>query len=548
MENSPLKPLNDLQDKAQPVQNRKHKLSRNISLITLFIVFTSYCIYNFNNKDWNNERRIIQDDVQNYYVYIPAAVIYHDINLEKVHRQLPENIRQKLWLVRSKETGLLFSKMTMGLAIIQAPFIAITHYLIVPLTDYPADGYSPPYKITLLFCSLLFLFIGLWYMRKILLTHYHESIVAFLLLIVGLGTNLTWYVTTEPAMSHVYSFALIIVFYYRLQYWLKKPEILNTILLGFLFGLIVLIRPTNIIVGALFLASEKPLLRIKYIASHYQHLLLMIAAYMLIWAPQLAFWKFSTGHWFMYTYGDEGFFFNNPQVLSSLFSYRKGWLIYTPLMALTFIGLPFLWKKNREIFWQVSALLVLLTYVNASWWCWWFGGSFGLRAYIDGYGLFALAIGAFLQAIFNKGKIYIKLLGAVCIIGFIALNIFQTWQYRVGLIHYAYETKHTFWMNFLRTKPQKNYFESLVQPDIKSSKKGHYFSKNEVTESVRKQFLHKENMKRKIGINYLKDRIISNKYVLDEIKTEAERLQVPVDTLITKRATAEYDLYLSKKQ
>jgi len=385
-------------------------------------------------------------------------------------------------------------------------------------------------------------------MRKILLTHYHESIVAFLLLIVGLGTNLTWYVTTEPAMSHVYSFALILVFYYKLQFWLKKPEILNTLLLGILFGLIVLIRPTNIIVGALFLASEKPLLRIKYIASHYQHLLLMIAAYMLIWAPQLAFWKFSTGHWFMYTYGDEGFFFNNPQVLSSLFSYRKGWLIYTPLMALTFIGLPFLWKKNREIFWQVSALLVLLTYINASWWCWWFGGSFGLRAYIDGYGLFALAIGAFLQAIFNvKSKIASFLFPAVFIF-FIGVNLLQTWQYRIGMIHYDSNTKTTFWMHYLKTRFQPDYYEKLVKPDIKSSKKGHYFSKNEVTETVRKQILHKESIKREIGISYLKDRILSNKHVLEEIKTEAERLQIPVDTLITKRATAEYDLHLARQQ
>jgi len=451
-------------------------------------------------QDWNDERRIIQEDVQNYYVYVPAFIIYHDANLRSVHNKLPQYIQQRLWLGTSEKTGRQYSKMTMGLALIHAPFIAITHYLILPLTNYPATGYSPPYKITLLICSLIFLFLGLFYLRKVSLRYYSDYTSALLILIVGLGTNLTWYVTTEPVMSHVYSFALILMFYDKLQDWLIKPGFKNTVLMGLLFGLIVLIRPTNIIVGFLILASAKPWERIKFLIRKYQYILLMIAAYLVIWAPQLAFWKIMGGSWFMYTYGDEGFFFNNPQIISSLTSYRNGWLVYTPLMALSFIGLPILWKLNREHFWQVLTLLALFTFVNSSWWCWWFGGSFGNRAYIDGYGIFALSIGAVLHAVSNYRIKVVTVFVSLLITAFSAINILQTWQYRVGMIHYDSNTKETFWMHYLRTKPNPDYFNRLIKPDYESSKKGIYFSKNEITEEALKELRKKEALKRNIRI------------------------------------------------
>ena len=47
----------------------------------------------------------------------------------------------------------------------------------------------------------------------------------------------------------------------------------------------------------------------------------------------MLYWKHIMGTFFFYSYDQEGFFFGNSHVLDGLLSYRKGWFIYTPIMA-----------------------------------------------------------------------------------------------------------------------------------------------------------------------------------------------------------------------
>ena len=55
--------------------------------------------------------------------------------------------------------------------------------------------------------------------------------------------------------------------------------------------------------------------------------------------PQMVYWKLHTGNLLFYTYGEEKFFWNDPKVLEGLFSFRKGWLVYSPLMLLSLTGI-----------------------------------------------------------------------------------------------------------------------------------------------------------------------------------------------------------------
>lgn len=457
-------------------------LSKRLSLITLWLIFTGVCLYNIQNKDWNKPIRLVKDDVQNYYIYTVAVIVYQDIKLDRVYAKLPREVTSNFWLGYHKETRKAYSKMSMGLALVYAPFTAFAHYVLVPLMGAEPNGYSPPYKIGLLISALAFFLFGLWNLRKLLLEHFSETVTALTLIVIAFGTNITWYVSSEATMSHIYSFALIIYMYRLLQQWFIKPGIWLTILIGLVFGLTVLIRPTNLMFLVLFFATDNFRERLMFLLRNYARIILMILMFLLVWSPQFAFWKYVSGNWFFYTYNNETFFWNNPQIFSSLFSYRKGWLIYTPLMALAFIGLPLLWKKYSPLFWQVSTVLVLLIYINSSWWCWWFGGSYGNRAYIDGYGLFALAIAAVFQAIINTKK-WIPILSVLIIVtGLTSLNLFKTWQYRMGLIHYASETKQTFWMNFLKSKPHPDYYNYLVYPDHQLAKAGRFYPETEKTE------------------------------------------------------------------
>ena len=466
-----------------PQLNRFFSLvQRKLSLIILWLLFSGFAIYNIQSQQWLQQDKLIKDDVQLSYIYTSAAIVYGEYDLGKAHQQLPSDVKSLVWFYRNAETNRDYSKMSMGMGMIYAPFTAFAHYVILPFTDYPADGYSPPYKIALLISAMCFFLFGLWQLRKLLLKYFSESITALTLIVIALGTNITWYASYEATMSHVYSFALVLFFYRMLECWFEKPGIWLTVLNGFIFGLIVLIRPTNIMFVVLFIVGDNFIDRIKFLLKNYWKLIIMIFSFLIAWVPQFLFWKWASGEWFLYTYGEEGFIWNNPQIMSSLLSYRKGWLVYTPLMVLLFVGLPFLWIKYRRLFWQVFMVLVLATYINSSWWCWWFGGSFGNRAYIDAYGIYALAIAAVFQAIGSLKKWMISTVGIILVAAFVFFNLFQTWQYNRGLLNYVGETKSTYWSNFLQTKPHPGHYVNLILPSHRMGVKGIYYSYIEKTE------------------------------------------------------------------
>ncbi len=484
---------------------RKHSLS----FVTLWLVFISISGVNLKTREWENPIRIIQDDVHLYYVYLPAAFVHHDLTFGFFLKE--PDYQSKFWISAHPETGVRIPKMSMGMAMVYAPFFLFAHYIVMPLTGAAGGVYAIPYKVALVVASLLFLLLGLYLLRKLLLRYFDEAAVALTLVVVAFGTNMLWYVTHEPAMSHIFSFALILLMADQTQRWLAKPGIKQSLLLGLLFGLIVLIRPTNIIFGMIILLMPGEGVyrfgeRLRFIFRNYAGIIVMVAGFLLVWAPQLAFWKFASGNWFYYTYGEEKFFFGNPQIFSSLFSWRKGWLIYTPLMLLAFAGLPFLFRRHRGLFNLTAIMLVLLTWVNASWWCWWFGGSFGNRAYIDGYGIFAFGLAAVAQAMLTQRFRVLRIVFMLVTGFFVFLSVFQQWQYRQGLIHYVSMTRAVYFNSLFRTTHNPKLLDPLIDPDHNAGMKGIYYPLHEISRAEKQ-----ERNKRIMNVfpylhNYLKEK------------------------------------------
>jgi hypothetical protein len=52
------------------------------------------------------------------------------------------------------------------------------------------------------------------------------------------------------------------------------------------------------------------------------------------------------------------FYFLDPEIISGLFSYRKGWLIYTPVMAFGLVGMFFTRKSATPLFLPVLLFIV----------------------------------------------------------------------------------------------------------------------------------------------------------------------------------------------
>jgi hypothetical protein len=310
--------------------------------------------------------------------------------------------------------------------------------------------------------------------QYILLTHFSDAIVAISIFIVGITTNLLFYTTQEAAMTHSFSFFLFACFVYLTKQWFDNPKWRYSILLGIVFGLISLIRPTNALILIVFLLfGIKRVSDIKKQFSlflrSYKKILIIVFFSLVVWLPQLIYWKYITGHWLFWSYIDnESFYFNHPYFFQFLFGFKKGWLIYTPVMILSLIGCYFTWKNYKEYFFSILVFLLFNIYVLS---CWWFGGSFGMRALIECYALLIIPLAAFLHAV-SKSKWVIKIPTFVLVFLLSSLSIFNFVKFRYDTIHYDSMTKDAYFKYFFSLKPDDDFYNLLERYDYEEARNG----------------------------------------------------------------------------
>ncbi|HPQ35788.1 MAG TPA: hypothetical protein PK563_14945 [Tenuifilaceae bacterium] len=448
------------------------KNSRVLSHISIIVILILTVWLQFYVKGWK-KNRVIEWDTMVYYSYLPAAFIHHDLTMEFKNTN-PKEYSQKFWSHRTPHGGLVV-KMSSGMAFIYAPFFFIAHTLAKPL-GFEADGYSLPYRMALALGAIFYLALGLFVLRKFLRKYFSEITVSITLLLTAFATNLWYYSTIEPAMSHVYNFTFFVLFIALLDDWLKDPKFGPSICLGLISGIISLIRPTNALIGIFFLLwgiSNISTLRdrIQYLFKKWDKLLVIAGFAILVWVPQMVYWKIQAGQFFYYSYGGEGFFFLKPHIIDGLFSFRKGWFIYTPIMFVATLGIFLLPKYVKGSALAISVYLSLNIYIIFSWWSWWYGGSYGARPMIESYAIMAIPLAAVVEY-FTKSKRWIKYLSFSIFFLFISHGIFQTFQYYYGAIHWDSMTKKAYFHSFGKLKPSGKFWEYLEKPNYKSAHDG----------------------------------------------------------------------------
>ncbi len=447
---------------------KKHFVTWSILLVVVVVVWSD-----FNVKIWKTPDKVIQWDVIDYYGYLPAAFIYHDITLRfKDHYR---GDKKFVFWAKKTATGKYVFKMTMGVSVMVSPFFFAANALAGPL-GYNTGGYSEPYRFVLVMAGLFYLVLGLVFLAKVLRTYFTKTVTGIVILSLGLGTNLLWYSTYEPGMSHVYTFFLATVFIYLTLLWHKYPTLFRAVLIGIVTGLLTLVRPINILFVLFFILYDiKNVADIRRKLNLYRsktpHLLLMTGFGFLILFPQLIYWKTVTGHWVYYSYGKEGFFFLHPQIINVLFSFRKGWFVYTPVMIFAVAGIWFTFKKYRAFSIAILLLLFVYLYVVSSWWCWWYGGGLGQRELIDIYPFMAIPLAAFLERIGNLGKPKAYVAGIIVALS-VLLGAFYNVQYRHGAIHWDSMTKAAYFNSFGRVHPSPRFNKLIKAPDYDKAVRG----------------------------------------------------------------------------
>jgi hypothetical protein len=135
---------------------------------------------------------------------------------------------------------------------------------------------------------------------------------------------------------------------------------------------------------------------------------------------QPLYWKYASGEWIVYSYGDQGFNFLHPALKRGLIGANIGWWLYTPLMFIAMPGWIGVYRQHKSIFWAAAITTLLAIYITLSWSHFESGGGLGQRNLIQIYPLMAFPLAALFHW-FNQSGI-----GKwICII-LIAANIYYS--------------------------------------------------------------------------------------------------------------------------
>jgi hypothetical protein len=384
---------------------------------------------------------VLWSDAEGYYLYLPAIFIYdgfEDIPVRTVDQ-----------FFRYPGTNKYLTKYTCGVAMMEAPFFLAGHFL-TKITGGEATGYTLLYIYSILLAAVFYGWLGFFFLKKALERRYSRWITFGVIMCLFWGTNLYYYMTREAGMSHAYSFCLFAIFVYWTPKFYEKAKVSLRLIvgMGLLSGLIVLIRPTNIVLLLyLFFYGIKGWDTLKerfgFYVSNLKTVWLFPVFSFLVFIPQMLYWHYLSGDYVMYSYGDEGFiYWASPKVNDVLFNIKNGWLMFTPMAILMLIGLLIGSYKRLLNMRLILVILLICLYTFASWWAWWFGGGFGHRSFIEFYTLLAFPLAYLLTLVYTRKGLVKKLLFT----GLLALLIY----YNQGLTHHK-EGAHYNWVTWNQT-------------------------------------------------------------------------------------------------
>jgi len=437
------------------------------------LVFCVIAVFiTLNRGEWKASKCIVWDGT-GYYMYLPAFITEHDPWQLKFYENIdqkyePSGSVHQYGLHTHPETGRKTIKYAMGVALFELPLFCVAHVITKTFTNYPADGYSAVYQLAVALSTIMWVVFGLLFLRRFLLHHFKESTVWVCLIIVCLGTNLYFYIAFYPGWSHPYSFFLFALMLYLTECWYRTERKRFVLAMAVALGLTVLTRPTNIIIalipllygidslkslqsrGLFFLKQIKPLLGAVFVFSA-------------IVFVQMCYWKYTSDHWIFDSYDNQVFDFKHPSFYKGLFSYRKGWFLYTPIALVMLCGLIPLYRNHQKIFTATIIYLLLQIYIVFSWKIWHYDGCFSCRPMVETVAVLAIPAAALIEWIQDQKMRFVKLGFATLFIALIGLNLFQSYQYSLGIIHFDRMTKAYYWRVFGKLKI-KDEDKKLLRP------------------------------------------------------------------------------------
>ncbi len=241
-------------------------------IILLFALVSVIIVFNEDMEDHNQ----FTGDACGYYIYLPATLIYHDLQKLAFYPALDSEYHYSLGLNGSLHNfnGKTLDKYPLGVSLFEFPFFITAHYYCKISHQYKADGFSVPYQLGGIFSNILWVMAGLFVLRRFLKRYFDDNVTAITIVCIAFGTNLYVYSSFTTGMSHPYSFFLFSCLLLLSDTVYKNPPSKSvSVALGIVLGLIFIVRPINIvalIIPALYRTNNGS--RVKSWGGYAQHI------------------------------------------------------------------------------------------------------------------------------------------------------------------------------------------------------------------------------------------------------------------------------------
>jgi hypothetical protein len=297
-----------------------------------------------------------------------------------------------------------------GAPLLWSPFFVAGHAWILGLNalggHFSADGYTYPYQRAIGLATLLYGFIGLVLIYRVLRAYYPRGMSALATLGLCSTSFLIWYLTAENSMVHGVSMFSTTLFLFLWHRFRREPTLGQWTWLGAAAGLMATVRWQDGVFAVLPVADllwtswraggSTPLAaRLRQGA---RNLAGFGAACVLTFSPQLVFWKAVFGSPTHVPSREHGFDpgWIPPFLTDVLFSANHGLLSWTPVVALSLIGLVLFARDHGRVALVLAGGFLGQLWVNGAVEIWWGGTGFGARRFANSALVFAVGLAALL--------------------------------------------------------------------------------------------------------------------------------------------------------
>ena len=305
-----------------------------------------------------------------------------------------------------------------GAPILWSPFFVLGHVWLSALNllnlvpglggDLRVDGYYFPYQRAIGLGTLLYGFVGLVLIYRVLRKYFDQGLACLSTLGLCGSSFLIWYLTVDNSMVHGVSMFATTLFIFV---WHRARDVPTRVAWGWLgatAGVMAMVRWQNSAFVLLVIAD------LLWSAWHARNgnsrarlwsgsldVAKFTSSAFAAFVPQLLFWKSVYGSWIYLPVREHAFqpTWLPPYITDVLFSSNRGLLSWTPVITAALIGLVPFARHHGRVALVLAGGFLGQVWINGAVEIWWGGVGFGARRFANCAVVFAVGLAGLLAMV-----------------------------------------------------------------------------------------------------------------------------------------------------